>query len=57
MKIIQIPMKDVEETLMKTVNDNSINKIIYEEMMEVINEYLNRKWYYGKTVYLTTNKG
>ena len=43
MKIIQIPLKDVEETLMKTVNDNSINKIIYEEMMEVINEYLNRE--------------
>jgi len=43
MKIVQIPIKDVEDTLMKTVNDNNINKIIYEEMMEVINEYLKIK--------------
>ncbi len=43
MTIVQIPIKDVEETLMKTVNDNSINKIIYEEMMKVINEYLKEK--------------
>ena len=43
MKIVQIPIKDVEETLMKTVNDNSINKIIYEEMMKAINEYLDKE--------------
>ena len=43
MKIVQIPINDVEETLMKTVNDNSINNIIYEEMMKVINEYLKEK--------------
>lgn len=43
MRIEQIPLKDVESTLMKTVNDNSINKIIYEEMMKVLKEYFSIK--------------
>ena len=35
----RIPLNTLEKTLISSINDNPINKIIVEEMLEVFNEY------------------
>ena len=40
----RIPIKDIEHVLIDSVNDNPINKVIVEEMLDVIKEY--KKVYY-----------
>lgn len=34
-----IPLSEVEEVLTNSINDNSINEIIVEEMLEILKEY------------------
>lgn len=34
-----IPLKNIEEVLIKSIPDNPINEIIVEEMLDIIKEY------------------
>ena len=38
-KVIAIPLKNIEEVLIKSISDNPINEIIVEEMLDIIKEY------------------
>lgn len=38
-KVIAIPLKNIEEVLIKSIPDNPINEIIVEEMLDIIKEY------------------
>ena len=38
-KVMAIPLKNIEEVLIKSIPDNPINEIIVEEMLDIIKEY------------------
>lgn len=38
-KVVSIPLKGIEEVLVKSISDNPINEVIVGEMLDIIKEY------------------